>query len=64
MPSKMAQKEETPDDDKTLQLSKSETNLSLILRKRLENIEHELGDFNDVLMDFSTSMDDNVNSFA
>ena len=52
LPSQLNDREIKPESE-TLELSKSETNLSLILRKRLENIEHELTDFNDILLDFS-----------
>lgn len=40
------------------EISKSETDLAVILRRRLEGIDHELSDFNVILRDFSSRVDE------
>ena len=41
----------------SVDIPKSNTNLSFILRKRLENIEYEMSQFNSILQDFSVACD-------
>lgn len=44
-------------DDKVIEVPKHETDLSLILRKRLEGIETEMNDFNGLIQDFAFAVD-------
>ena len=46
------------------QLLLSETDLGVILRKRLEGIEEELSDFDTILRDFAITVDDHVQNFT
>jgi len=51
-------------DDKVLEVPKHETDLSLILRKRLEGIELEMNEFNSLIQDFAFSVDTEMVNFT
>lgn len=44
-------------EDKVIEVPKHETDLSLILRKRLEGIQSEMNDFNSLIQDFAFAVD-------
>jgi hypothetical protein len=44
-------------ESSSVDIPKSNTDLSFILRKRLENIEYEMSQFNNILQDFSVACD-------
>lgn len=45
-------------------MPKHETDLSLILRKRLEGIENEMNDFNGLIQDFAFAVDTEMQNFT
>lgn len=51
-------------EDKGVQVSKHETNLSFILRKRLEGIEVEMNDFNCLIQEFAYAVDTEMQNFT
>lgn len=51
-------------DDKVLEVPKHETDLSLILRKRLEGMELEMNEFNSLIQDFAFSVDTEMVNFT
>jgi hypothetical protein len=51
-------------DSTTVDIPKSNTDLSFILRKRLENIEFELAQFNIILLDFAVACDFELQNFT
>ena len=46
-----------PEAEERAEVPKHETDLSFILRKRLEGIEHEMKDFNGLIKDFAYAVD-------
>ena len=51
-------------DDKVVEVPKHETDLSLILRKRLEGIQSEMNDFNCLIQDFAFAVDTEMQNFT
>jgi hypothetical protein len=51
-------------ESSSIDIPKSNTDLSFILRKRLENIEHEMSQFNSILTDFSVACDFELQNFT
>lgn len=51
-------------ESSTIDIPKSNTDLSFILRKRLENIEYEMSQFNSILQDFSVACDYELQNFT
>jgi hypothetical protein len=50
-------------ESSTVDIPKSNTDLNFILRKRLENIEQEISQFNGILQDFSVACDYELQNF-
>ena len=51
-------------ESSTVDIPKSNTDLSFILRKRLENIEFEMSQFSNILQDFSVACDFELQNFT
>ena len=51
-------------DDKVIEVPKHETDLSLILRKRLEGVETEMNEFNSLIQDFAFAVDTEMVNFT
>ena len=51
-------------DEKVIEVPKHETDLSLILRKRLEGIELEMNEFNGLIQDFAFAVDTEMVNFT
>ena len=51
-------------DDKVIEVPKHETDLSLILRKRLEGVETEMNEFNSLIQDFAYAVDTEMVNFT
>ena len=51
-------------EDKVVEVPKHETDLSLILRKRLEGIQSEMNDFNGLIQDFAFAVDTEMQNFT
>ena len=51
-------------EEKVLEVPKHETDLSLILRKRLEGIETEMNEFNSLIQDFAFAVDTEMVNFT
>ena len=51
-------------ESSTVDIPKSNTDLSFILRKRLENIEYEMSQFNNILQVFSVACDFELQNFT
>ena len=51
-------------DDKMSDVPKHETDLSLILRKRLEGIQNEMFEFNNLVHDFTYAHDSEIQKFT
>ena len=51
-------------ESSSVDIPKSNTDLSFILRKRLENIEYEMSQFNNILQDFSVACDFELQNFT
>ena len=51
-------------DDKVVEVPKHETDLSLILRKRLEGVETEMNEFNSLIHDFAFAVDTEMVNFT
>lgn len=51
-------------DSKAIEVPKHETDLSFILRKRLEGIECEMNDFNSLIQDFAYAVDTEMQNFT
>lgn len=47
-----------------IQVPKHETDLSFILRKRLEGIKNEMSDFNNLIHDFCFAVDSEMTNFT
>lgn len=53
-----------PADDQVTEVPKHETDLSFILRKRLEGIHGEMNDFNSMIQDFAYAVDTEMQNFT
>lgn len=51
-------------DQKIIEVPKHETDLSFILRKRLEGIQTEMDDFNNLIRDFAYAVDTEMQNFT
>ena len=51
-------------EDKGIQVPKDETDLSLILKKRMQGIENELLEFNSLIGDFLYAVDSEMENFT
>lgn len=51
-------------EEKTLDLPKDETDLSLILNKRMERINSEMYEFNGLIQDFAFAVDSEMQNFT
>jgi hypothetical protein len=51
-------------ESSTIDIPRSNTDLSFILRKRLENIEFEMAQFNTILQDFAVACDFELQNFT
>ena len=47
-----------------MQIAKDETDLDVILRKRMEGIENEMKEFNSLIEDFANVVDSEMNGFT